>query len=260
MLFSKVRFFFLFALASIFFLSNAAFSQLDLSNYRISAGFSTIKFLGDPPAAHPMVDRSDEDQAYAGGSYDGYEPGFTFRALFGVDRNDRVSIPIAVDYYFLTSKERQPATSDLVFFLKNENKVLTLSTGIQYDFFDLDFGAVTEKLEGFNFRAYSGLEVTGSFNKQGSYTLDWSRRLEPDSTNIYNTKDAVFRAGALGRVGLYGYLYKNFSFNTSLGVGSMNIFNRSEEFGELFVVSRYNDGRESTLWYANIVMSFIYRL
>ncbi len=222
-----------------------------VKNLRLSAGISTIEILGDSPNSKTIVNR-DTNVVTVGGSFNGTQPGFGFRAQASLDENNIYSIPFGFDYYFFEGLERIPAPGSYTAKWRHTADIMTFTAGFNYAFVKFPLA---------NVRGYASFELRGSYIMQGEIVQTTiNSQTDSVSVNEYVTKESAFRLGGAIYIGFMGDIEDPLYINFYTGLGIMNLIGRDDNRGELLTPINYYENKESLVYNLHFSLQIQYRL
>lgn len=214
-------------LVIMFAFTGTSSAQL-IYKYKLGAGISTMKILGDNPATKPILELNvrDTNKIVFGGSFNATAPGLAIKLTLEPTEDGDHRIPIDLDWTIYASGERIPISAFWVINYWHSVQNVSFGTGYQYAFYKLPWAKA---------KLYAGVDVRSNFlfNSELTYKDKWKNLPEKDTSYVINRKSNAVRLGGFARLGLEGDLLKNWSINTSIALGTMNLIGRDNDRREL---------------------------
>lgn len=229
----------------------SVFCNSQVKRISISGGVSTIEILGDSPNSKTIVNR-DTSVATVGGSFNGTQPGLSFKLNVSLDENNIFSIPLGIDYYFFEGLERIPAPGNYTSKWRHTIDIFTFTAGFNYAFVKFPLA---------NVRGYTALELRGSYISQGEIVQTTIESLTDSVTvEAHRTKNGAFRLGGALYIGFMGDIVDPLYINAYIGLGIMNLVGRDNKRGELLTPFTYFETEESLIYNLHFSLLIQYRL
>lgn len=199
--------------------------QLAFAQFRgeIGAGFTSFWISGKNPAKETL--------AFLGGGFSGSQPGLQLSVKFP----SGIAIPFLTEkqfdfvlrfsQYFFDGRERYPYPVANLYRHFNVN-VLMLSIGIQQQL--VAFSSISS--------SFLALEFTTNRISQGRFEQRFIRNtgeVIERNTFVVDTKSAVWRWGAVIRLGARGDFSPRWAVEFSIGYAGLNLLGRDPQRGEL---------------------------
>ncbi len=208
-----------------------------LHKYSIGAGLSTISIMNDNPAARRIIETDTSKPVVYGGNFGAIQSGFAARLTMEFGEDGKHRVPVDVDWTIFSSGERHPISGLWTVFYWHEVHNLSLGTGYQYAFYNLDWARA---------KLYAGGDLRLNYIASASlkYRDQWKNSPGRDTSYIIESKDKALRLGGFLRVGLEGDLIGNWSVNASTAVGVLNLLGRDDKRGELLTPTTIFEKKE----------------
>lgn len=217
-------------------------------DYIVTGGLAIMNIIGNNPAAMPFVkeevmDNGEYKYTY-GGSFQETQSGFDVNLRIPLDDNDKLRIPIGLEYIFFRSKELEhviSSESSHDFLLVNKLDLITLYSGMHY---------VLLKYPEYDINIYTGFEVRGTYLTYSDFRGTEIFKDDVDKVWDLNDKDKTdaFRIGACVKFGGEGRIYKNMYANWFFGLTALNLIGTEKSRGEFLTPGTVLETRESTVF------------
>jgi hypothetical protein len=236
------------ALISLFW-SNGAKAQYTI-NYSVTGGLAIMNIIGNNPAALPFVDEEitdDGEYVYTyGGSFQETQSGFDINFRMPLDENDKIRIPIGLEYIFFRSKEIEHVITSAEshdFLVENRFDLMTLYSGFHYVLFNYPE---------YDINVYAGFEVRGTYLGFSDFKGTEIFKNEADKVWNLNDKDKTdaFRIGTSIKFGGEGKLNKdhNVYANWFFALTALNVIGNEKARGEFLTPTNALETRERTVF------------
>ncbi len=229
------------------FLANAQNSKFSLSG-----GLLTMKILGSNANSSPMVQRDPAKNNIIGGGFSQTNSGFSLKLNYDLDEAGTYSMPMGFEYIHLNARERIPIAKNVTAYLSNDAYLPAVVVGFNYKFYKFKFT---------NVRAYTGLDIKGTFLQVGKFFREIHYDKPIDSTDVLeiDTKSAAFRLGGNIKFGFVGQIIGNVYINSFISFGLLNLAPKDNARGELLTTGILTEANETFTSTMNFGLLLEYR-